>query len=215
VIGRILCAVSLFGIAAPVYAQTPAAGAFVDGVLFLGIEQRSYTEFSGSDTPATGQNPSDQVLGGGFAIGTFLGPRASARVEVALLGETAIHEDSQIGAIETSTIDRFLSGQSFSVLAGYHPPTSGRVQYAYVAGVAFVRLREEFTQVLRREATPPFSPAVQETVQGKQVQYGPTVIVGMDAAVRLGRHIDLVPQIRVTSASGLSVRPGVSVRWRQ
>jgi hypothetical protein len=212
----ILIGLFCVSLASPARAQgTTERAVFADGVVFLGIEQRSYTQFSGSDTVATGENASDEVLGGGFAIGTFLGSRASARVEIALLSETALHTDSQIGSIETSTVDRFLSAQSYSVLAGYHPPASGRVRFAYVAGVAFVRLREEFIQVLRREAQPPFVPVLEETVRGKQVQYGPTVIVGMDAAVSLGGHFDLVPQIRVTSASGLSVRPGVAVRWRR
>lgn len=203
--------------AQPAQAQgTTGSPLFVEGSLFLGLEYRSRSQVSdGGTTADPAANPSDQVLGGGFAVGTFLGPRVSARLEVALLSETALHTESVIGSVETLIVDRYIAGQTFSLLAGYHPPARGRVQVAYVAGVAFVRLREEFIQQIRREGFPPLIPASVDIIQGTQVVYGPTVMVGMDAAVRLSSHLDLVPQVRVTSASGLSVRPGVALRWRR
>jgi hypothetical protein len=200
----------------PAQAQgTAESPLFIDGNVFLGLEYRSRSIFSGTQTAETGQDASDQVLGGGFAIGTFLGSQVSARLEVAMLGETALRTESNIGSLERSIVDRYISSRTFSVLAGYHPPSTGRVRLVYVGGVAFIRLQEEFVQQLVREGIPPFIPSTVEVIEGKQVLYGPTVMVGMDAAVRLGRHVDVVPQIRVTSASGLSVRPGVSLRWRR
>jgi hypothetical protein len=190
------------------------AGMFAEGVVFAGLEFRSHTLFGGTEVVEAGVNPSDQVLGGGFAIGTFLGPQVSVRAEVALLSETALHTEGSIGDVQTSIVDRYISGQTFSVLAGYHPRSSGRVRLAYLGGVAFVRLTEEFIQQLRRDGLPGI-PAVVDVIEGRQVVYGPTAMVGMDAAIRVASHLDLVPQVRVTAADGLSFRPGISVRWRR
>jgi hypothetical protein len=197
-------------------AQGSAASPFfVDGTVFVGIEERSRSEISGLDDLSTGENPSDRVLGGALSVGTFLGSRVSARLEIALLGETALHTEAVIGSIETSIVDRYIASQSYSVLAGYHPPSTARVRLAYLAGVAFVRLREEFIQQLSSEGFPPIIPPTVDVIRGKQVSYGPTVMVGLDGVLRLRGHLDLVPQIRMTAASGLSIRPGVALRWRR
>lgn len=71
----------------PVLAQGQDAGrVFVDGAVFAGLEQRAHTEFK---TPiSTTDDLSATVAGGSVAVGTFLAPRVSVRLEAAFPGSS-------------------------------------------------------------------------------------------------------------------------------
>src|SRR5262245_46378849 len=99
-------------------------------------------------------------------------------------------------------------------LTGYHAPRHARIRLAYLGGVVFLRERFRRTAVSNTAGIPPVIPASSMFSDDTTTTFRPAVAVGFDAEISLTSHVAVVPQLRVVAPSaGLSIRPGVAVRW--
>ena len=205
--------------AAPAFAQTqPTSGAFVHGGVFASIERQPYSELETGDIGQTIADASGTVLGGTFGIGGFLTPRFTARLEVAIPGELDAEDERTFGLVsESSLVEVRL--RDIYVLLGYESDPTRRLRISYLAGtvVRQQRLHRELTIVgpLLPPVFPPIVvPPLVQRIEQSTVSYGTSVAIGLDVTAMLTERAALVPQVRVTAAGGgLSVRPGVSLRW--
>jgi hypothetical protein len=215
----------------PVRAQT----LFVDGGAFAGIERRPHIEIvpivPGGEQPDLGGT----VPGGVVSIGTWLAPRVSVRLEVALPGNLETTDEqgtvyplafplgpSSLGPDTSfSYSQRYKRSErirSLSALVGYHTARRRGLQLGYLGGAAFLVGRRtetyEFGYPVITNTIPIgiLPPMAQTTIVN---EYGVTATVGLDADVAVGSRLSLVPHVRAFAfSSGLSVRPGVVVRVR-
>jgi hypothetical protein len=205
------CAV-VFSYAGAAAAQTPPGGLFVDGRVVASLDQRGHVTLPPPNTVVS-SDLSATVPGGGFGIGTLLSPRVSARVDVTWFGSTTGTQTTST-AITAIRDDIEISSQSFSVLAGFHPSTSGRLQPGYLAGVVFNRGIQSLHTTITTAGLPPFVSSAVTTSEGEGVSYDAAVVVGFELGVRVGSHLCVVPEVRASGSGGLlSIRPGVAVRW--
>lgn len=214
---------------ASVYAQD-ASPVFVQGTAFAGIERRGRADLEIGTSRITSADPNGIVAGGGFGIGTFLTPRVSVRFELDFPGTLnttrRIENISDFGfsttpplfpVIITTTVQNEqldLRVRSGAILVGYHSARRHGVQLGYLGGVVFVQQRQHSTSDITSTAVPPLIPVRARRTESTQSVYGSDVEVGFDADVELARHLSVVGQARVLAfGGGLSVRPGVSLRW--
>jgi hypothetical protein len=203
-------------------AQSPEGTVFVSGMVIAGLERYAHANPLLPIVSLTGdRDPSGNVLGAAFSLGTWLAPRVTLQVETAFLGSTTTNYTlgsvipAGLSIVPASSI--YKSEQrttSVSVLAGYHPTAGGRVRLGYLAGVAIVRVRSQDTVTTRTVGFPPLVPPNEETALGETVLYPTGVVLGADALIRASRRLGVIPHLRVVAfSSGVSIRPGVSVRW--
>jgi hypothetical protein len=198
---------------------------FVEGSAFLGIDRDAHADYQ---TPVpTSDDQSATVPGGGFAVGTFLAPRVSVRLELAVQGSSdfsyaapQLISDSLVSTSIRVTDDR--RSWATTVLAGYHAERRGRLRLAYSGGVAFVGERTDRAIVISSSLQPSFGPpflvsvfpTVVQRSEARVYSYRPAVAVGLDAEIGLGTRVAVVPQLRVVAFTGrISIRPGVAIRW--
>lgn len=191
-----------------------APAVFVTGGVFASIERAGHEDTSG--LPGLSPlDPSGTAVGGSAAIGTFVSPHWSVRLEFAFPAsiERSSSTTFTIGATgvtraERQTLD--VRTPSVDVLAGYHTAVRHHVSFAYLGGIGFVESREHYTGIQFIPADAP----VPQPSGTTYVSYGVVPVVGVDATWQLTSHAALVPYIRAqTSPFGISIRPGVSVRW--
>jgi hypothetical protein len=212
-------------------AQSPDAALFVDGAVFASIERRAHSSSSdGLDADLSGT-----VAGGGAALGTWLTPRLSVRLELAVPArlDAETTTDGIIvpvlygpAAVFTQQIERSERIRTLSALLAYHTARHGGVQMGYLAGAAFIarELHQVYTSVtplttftsLSGTAAPTLVIVpLPRTTDVTLNDYAVNGEVGLDADVAVGIRFSVVPQVRVTGvAGGLSVRPGVAARLR-
>jgi hypothetical protein len=211
--------------APPVQAQNH----FLEGAWVASVERTISTTSTGSMTLSAEGWPQGTVLGAGAALGTWLTPRVSVRLELSLPRRLSVRQerfnpersvvDPRNG--EPLVIPAFTTGlelwtqtRTVSTMVAYHTPRRGRVALAYLGGPVFgfrVTSQSSFGQ------SPMLAPAggfvlVNVNSGQRTTSYGVTAGVGMDADVQLTRHVSAVPQIRMFVLSGLSVRPAVALR---
>jgi hypothetical protein len=195
---------------------------FVDAGGFFSFEQIANASILGpldSD-----QNASGTTGGPGLAVGTFLGPRVSLRLETAFPG--AVDSSYQIGSgLTFSSLDGVIQSTSTrveqetrscgtSVLVGYHTSRRGSVRLGFLGGVAFVRERQESTFEQTVPGFVPLLPVRMLRTSMTVTNYEPAASVGLDADIAVTSHFAVVPQMRVQAMTGwISLRPGVAVRW--
>jgi hypothetical protein len=128
---------------------------------------------------------------------------------------------------DTTTRTRFLT---VSTAIGFHPSPRGRVRPAYFAGFSLVRASYKssyFNYIVPLGSTiavPPtgmpvptyYPPPPRTTV--KQTTNTSAAVLGFEAAIGLGQHLAVVPEIRALTLSFQGdgvflIRPGVGVRW--
>ena len=226
----------------PVAAQEQEAPrVFFDGAGFVSFERTGQLRYGtpvvtplllGYETPVvtpllTDRNASGTVGGGGFAVGTFLGPRVSVRLETAFpasLNSTYSTRSSIIYSVSpfgggipeviSNRIEERFRQRSAAVLLGYHTGRQHRVRLGFLAGVAF---RWEQQRTVTGQTVPAFvrpAPSVIQRSDVTSTTYRPVTAVGIDADIAMVRHISFVPQMRVQAVAGLlSLRPGIAVRW--
>jgi hypothetical protein len=195
--------------AAPAAAQSRQGTVFVTGGAFAGIERAAHSTTDGivnADLDTSGTAP-----GALIGVGTFVTPAWSVQFELGLEGTIDRTTSFTIPGLPISSrTDVEMGTTSSAVLVGFHPRAHGRLALGYLGGIAFIRERQAFQEVITGAPPELFESPATETVI-----YGTTAAVGMDADVAVSRHLAVVPQVRVqTSARGLSIRPGVSARWR-
>lgn len=224
-------ALQLCALCVAVSGTAAAQSLFLDGAAFASIERRNNVEPPGS----LGASLKDggTVAGGGLTVGTWLTPRVTLRLEVALPATLRREATfSQVfpgaGGIPQMTYSYSFQlldqGRTFSTLLGYHTARRHGVQLGYLGGAAFVvqpqRIRNEFHNPYVVAVNPivgsPGGVTVRDDVHVDETRttlHSVAAAVGLDADVALSAHISAVPQMRVVGLSnGLAIRPGVAVR---
>lgn len=217
-------------LSAPVVALAqPSTGTvFVSGGAFAAIEQTPTS--TGFGTPES--DGGGTVAGGMLGVGIHLTEKISARVEWSLTdalrdrreGFTLPFLTSEIvSSLPMTSIGRFgepslsvvpitpetkrTTAAAFAML-GYHVP-AGRASIELVGGLGLLNTDLETSYDVRIATERLTVPAAFTSST-----YHAVAVVGADVAVRLTDHAALVPQVRAYAlGGGLSVRPGLSLRW--
>lgn len=202
-------------------AQQDRGTVYISGGAFAAIERAPSTGFPG-DSDASGTVP-----GGMLGVGVHLTPRVSARVEWSITGERDIDRayaypallnlapgvsslpiaDLSIYAAGIESRRRTTSGYA---LLAYHV-TGRRLGLEVLGGVGLVNedtTSEYDVRILARAIFPSPMPEL------KTSTYNAVAVVGADVAVSLTRRAAVVPSVRAYALNGgLSVRPGLALRW--
>ena len=175
--------------------------------------------------PSLSRSKSRVAPGVSAALGVFITPKISLRVEGSYQGEHTTDTDSgdtgQLISIEdrqsTSTTDVI-------VAAGWHQGESRRTTITYLGGMVFRRQRDEATlhYSISDRILPPqiglggsFVGSNLFDEEFGTTSYSAGVMAGVDATIRLSDHLAVVPQVRMIAANrALSLRPAVSMRWQ-
>jgi hypothetical protein len=209
----------------PVAAQDrEAPRVFVDGVAFVDFERTGRLTYQAP--VAIEQDANGTVAGGGFAVGTFLGPHVSVRLETAFPASWDSTPNSLSSSVTFSsggvTTAQFNANPvqqenrrySAAALVGYHTGRQRRARLGFLAGVAFLQEREHSVIQQTLPGFPPFIPTRIERTELTATRYRAAPTVGVDADFAVASRIAIVPHVRVDAGSGaLSVRPGIGVRW--
>ncbi|MCC6989714.1 MAG: hypothetical protein IT181_11985 [Acidobacteria bacterium] len=209
-------------------AQPSTGTVFISGGAFAAIEQ--FPTSSGFGVPES--DSGGTVAGGMLGVGVHLTEKISARVEWSLTDALRQRQDSfaypYLGAeltsfLPTTSIGRFgepalsvvpivpettLTTAAAFALLGYHVP-AGRASIELVGGLGLLNTDVETSYDVRIAAERITVPAAYTSST-----YHAVAVVGADVAVRLTDHAAVVPQVRAYAlGGGLSVRPGLSLRW--
>ena len=207
-VGCILLTVSTVG--AQPHSTT---GVFVQGGLFASIELLPHGEVSLPVTPLVVRDTSGTVAGGTVGVGAFLRPFLTLRAELAIPATLDQEEDNSASGLTVSQRTRVNYRDAY-VLLGFETHADRRVRLSYLAGAVIRQQRFRRRLGILNPGLPPFLPPRVEVLEEESVAYGPSVALGLDASAALSPRLTLVPQVRVAVASGgLSVRPGLTVRW--
>lgn len=209
---------------APGLAQPAAGTIFVTATAIAAIEQAPGTKATGLfDTMDDGGT----VAGGGLAVGVHLSPRLSLRLEAQASGE--LRTDGAFPGILASTpvfegvipiqVEQTMTSSRTATpvfaLLGYHWP-GRRLSAQVVGGLGLVRQSRtsSFTSRLIGMGIPVGIPVNPVRSEVTTTSYDAVAVVGADLAWALGARLSLVPQVRAyVLDSGLSLRPGLGVRW--
>lgn len=213
--------------------MTAAQTLFVDGSVFASSHWRT-------DTAGTGLGGSNDlngtVAGGGFAVGTWLTPHLSLRLETSLAAELEGTVESEVmpALAELSVIGLPYPGypwttrvadrtRTMAPLLAYHTARRGGVQLAYLGGAAFVWQRTRTSSDIYLPLYDPVAPGIRNSERLANLplreydvtttHYATTAMVGVDADIRLTRRLSVVPQLRALAfGGGLNLRSGVAAR---
>jgi hypothetical protein len=209
-------------------AQPSTGTVFVSGAGFAAIESGPSSDGFGVDAPDTGGT----VAGGALGLGIHLTRHVSARVEWALTDRLELSQGN--APLATSRVDPFagLSTTAFPgvtatvftsiinpgfrqstrtssayTLLGYHVG-EGRLSLEALGGLGLVQQDVKSSYEVRILGLP--SPRT----TARSTNYFAAAVVGADIRVTLTDHAALVPHVRAYAANGgLSVRPGLALRW--
>ena len=219
-----------------VAAQEPEAPpVFVEAAGFVGFERMPNVRFG--TRIISDRDASDTVWGGGAAVGTFLAPRVSLRLDAAFPGRVESSYSEPTGfAFFGSGLTQLLSNRveerrrerSAAVLIGYHTGRRYHVRLGFLAGVAFIWqeatiVQRTFPSIVPLVPSGSFQvfpspidllPSRLERTETTSTSYRTAPAVGLDADIAIGSRFALVPRIRVQAGGGLlSLRPGIALRW--
>lgn len=171
----------------------------------------------------TRESPARFAPGASVAVGVFVTPSISLRLEASFQGERATTTESTPLRLFAPTESRHaVSSTDIFVSAGWHQGESRRVTITYLGGMVFRRQREETTLTFNYSVirtiiglpTPTVTPQTEEQTFGFTA-YSAGVMAGLDVAFNLSQRVAIVPQVRMVTANhDLSVRPAVVMRWR-
>lgn len=223
----LMCPVVL-ALSAPVWAQPSrdTGTVFIGASGFAAIEKLPTSSGFGIDDDASGT-----VAGGALQFGLHLTPRISARVEWGLTDTLRSSQGLGVNPL-TATSELFLIGPVIplgaelsivrgaverkrqtamgALLVGYHVPVR-RAAIEVLGGVGFVNqdLQEGFdVRILSSQSLPFPQP------QYRTSTYQAVAVAGADVSVSLTDHAALVPSMRAFAMNGgLSLRPGLGLRW--
>ena len=161
--------------------------------------------------------------GAAAALGVFITPSVSLRVEGSHQGEHTITNTSEVAPV-LSIVDRqSVSATDLFVAAGWHQGESRRASITYLAGMVFRRQHDEASVEYNFSprmlpptiGQPSFPSGFPSNAEFGATTYHAGIMAGVDVAITFSTHFALVPQLRmVAAANALSVRPAVSVRWQ-
>ncbi len=230
---RRLAVLALGSFVCGVFAAIPAAAQPSAGTVFVSAAALAVID-EAPDAAAAGLLPANDtggtVAGGALGLGVHLTPRLSVRAEMHLAGR--VKKERQLPGILGGATSPFGGGSSvftvtqtvgttreatpvFALLA-YHL-TAARVSVEFAGGLGLVRqsVTSTFDTVvsgagLSVGSFPPSLPRTQVSASG----YHAVAVVGADAAVSATSHLAVVPQVRAYVLNGgLSLRPGLGLRW--
>jgi hypothetical protein len=241
---RLAARLALFALFLPTVAAAQNRGIFVQaGPLLDVLQQSSFDETVtatlsfDTSVPVTGgllpTVPSDEQTrstndrfapGGVVALGVFVSPSVSLRLEASFQGGHVTAEETSSAREEYRYSFRNTSRTTdLTVAAAWHQG-DGRTSISYLGGIVFRRQRNDtFTSFT-------YPNLVVRNVGGRLVQviepeteedsheatlYDKGVMAGIDVTVNLSSHLALVPQVRLVGQSySWNVRPAVALRWR-
>lgn len=222
-----IAATILVSVAPHAVAQPSTGTVFIGAGGFANIERFPRSTGSGLfEASADGS-----ASGGALSMGVFLTPRVSARVEWAMTDWLEYDGDASIvyplylerglvldrpasSIVGGLNADRRRTKAGFALL-GYHLGT-GRASVELLGGLGWIaqttRTTYDFRILMPALSMPSLIPLPYSETQTSMYQ---TVgVAGMDVAVSLTHHAAVVPSVRVFgTGGGLSVRPGVGIRW--
>lgn len=198
-------------------AQQRRGTVFISGGALAAIEHGpSTTGYPGADATTSGTVP-----GGMLAVGVHLTPRVSARAEWSMTDELTLDPGYVVYPLVAAAAlpaDLIAPGgprehrrtTSGYALLGYHV-TSRRAALEVLGGLGLVNTDARYEYDVRILARAIFPSPMPEP---RSSTYQAVAVVGADLAVSLTRHAAVVPSFRTYALNGgLSVRPGLSLRW--
>lgn len=229
-----LALVGVLGLPVFALAQPSSGTVFISAGGFAAIE-KSPTATVLAPQPDT----SGTVAGGGLGIGVHLTERVTARVEWSLTDTLTQSGDTinypyyyppellaassgassvwvaspQLTALTVPYVPetRRSTAAGFALL-GYHLP-AGRASIELLGGVGLLNEDVEGRYDVRI-ANAPAGLSLPALPSYRSSSYHAVAVVGADVAVSLASRAAIVPQVRVYAhQGGLSVRPGLALRW--
>lgn len=222
-----LCTVLWLGAASPSDAQPEAGRVFIGASALASIERSTRSSNFGFDVP----DRDGTVAGGSLSLGVYFTPKISARLEWSMTDW--LEYDSDLGilpliarpGIGSTLPERLIAPQPFdgrqrakgaSMLLGYHL-SSSRASLELLGGLGVIaettRSSYDFW-IAQPVATEALTLLPYPRGESRFSEYRSVGVVGVDVAVRLTEHAAVVPQFRAySSGGGLTLRPGVGVRW--
>lgn len=197
-------------------AQQRRGTVFISGGALAAIEHLpSTTGYPGVDATTGGTVP-----GGMLAVGVHLTPRVSARAEWSMTDELTLDSGYVVYPLLAAAqpADLIAPGgprehrrtTSGYALLGYHV-TSRRAALEVLGGLGLVNTDARYEYDVRILARAIFPSPMPEP---RSSTFQAVAVVGADLAVSLTRHAAVVPSFRTYALNGgLSVRPGLSLRW--
>ena len=159
--------------------------------------------------------------GASVAVGVFVTPSVSLRLEGSFQGEHVTTTETTPRLLGMPAETRHAAATTdFFVSAGWHQGESRRVTITYLGGMVFRRQREETTATFRSAFTQIVNGRLTEIPLTDEQTFSSTVyragvMAGLDVAINLSQRLAIVPQVRMVTANhDLSVRPAVVMRWR-
>ena len=193
-----------------VRAQEPAADRFFVGASLVGEIKR----FSGEPGEALLDG---NTIGLGLVVGTAVHPRWDLQLGVDIPRETSTARERIVTLGKNSyTLQSITANRTLSVgaLVRLRSRRIGRVQFGYLGGISFVRLRRD-AHTDAGEDVP--SGLIPRSVSFIDYSAAPTL--GFDARIIVSEHLSVLPGIHATIVnfepdSGILLWPRVGVRWR-
>jgi hypothetical protein len=191
-------------------AQQPAADRIFVGASLFGEVKR----FSGEPGEALLDG---NTIGVGLVVGTAVHPRWDVQLGVDIPRETSTARERIVTLGKNSyTLQSITANRTLSVgaLVRLRGRRLGRVQFGYLGGISFIRLRRD-AHTEAGEDVP--SGLIPRPVSFIDYSAAPTL--GFDARIILSEHLSLLPGIHATIVnfepdSGILLWPRVGVRWR-
>ncbi len=163
--------------------------------------------------------------GASAALGVFITPSISLRVEGSYQGEHVAETDAgEVNQLITIEARQATSTTDVIVAAGWHQGESRRATITYLGGMVFRRQHDE--SALRYSISERLLPpqlGLGGTIVGSNLfdeellttSYSAGIMAGVDVTIGLSEHFAVVPQVRMVAANRtLNVRPAVSMRWQ-
>ncbi len=223
---------TLSAIALPASAQPESGTVFIGAGALASLERAARTSGPGIDSDSDGTAP-----GGSLSLGVYLTPRVSARFEWSMTGWLE-HENgydvyplylaSALGLGDGGRVDPALGQSLFApyryrsrsrsktgfALLGYHLG-SRRASVEVMGGMGWVAKTTRTSYDIQLALAQPLIDSLPfRAGESRYTDYQAVGVAALDAAIGLSDQAAVVPQLRVfASGGGLSLRPGVGIRW--
>lgn len=195
---------------------------------------RPYMMMSFGQFRTSGPFYNGAALAGGGAIGVFIKPRVSLELEFARPGLFATTVEQHAPVDISDQLRRELApgemeklfalgrtekhgrvAYSAAGLVGFHPKPWGPVRLGLRAGFGLQHLEWSQTQyvVVVRDLQ---SYTLREESGGSNNRIGLKLVLGIESAIAVTRHLSIVPELRIHLPLGFkdsAVRPAIGVRW--
>ncbi len=205
-------------------AQPSSGTVFISAAAFAAIEKEP--TFGGLGQPAG--DLGGTVAGGALGLGVHLTEKVSARFEWSLtdtlrqsldysypfypphiLAVLALPVDLLPSTVPANSETRRSTSAGFALL-GYHV-TAGRASIEVLGGLGIINtdVTTDYDFRIARSFA-----SIYPLPSNSNSTYDAVAVVGADVAVALTEHAAIVPQVRAyVRDGGMSVRPGLALRW--